>query len=39
MIASGTIGDRLGRKKLMLGGLAVFAGGSLLGALAPNTDS
>jgi EmrB/QacA subfamily drug resistance transporter len=38
LIASGTIGDRLGRKKLMLGGLAVFAGGSLLGALSPNVD-
>ena len=39
MLAFGTLGDRLGRKKIMLGGLAVFAAGSLFGALAWNTES
>ena len=34
MLAMGTLGDRLGRKRVMLGGLAVFIGGSLFGALA-----
>ncbi len=34
MLAFGTLGDRVGRKKVMLGGLAVFAAGSLFGALA-----
>lgn len=37
MLTGGTLGDRYGRKRLMLGGVAVFAAGSLLGALAPNT--
>ena len=36
MLAAGTLGDRLGRKKVMLFGVAVFIAGSLLGALAPN---
>jgi EmrB/QacA subfamily drug resistance transporter len=35
MLVGGTLGDRFGRKKLMLGGVIVFAAGSLLGALAP----
>ena len=38
MLLGGTLGDRLGRKKIMLGGLLLFAAGSLLGALAPNPD-
>ena len=38
MLLGGTLGDRLGRKKVMLGGLILFAAGSLLGALAPNPD-
>lgn len=37
MLAAGTLGDRIGRKKVMLGGVAVFATGSLIGALAPTT--
>jgi EmrB/QacA subfamily drug resistance transporter len=39
MLAFGTLGDRLGRKKVMLGGLVVFIAGSIFGALAPNTES
>jgi EmrB/QacA subfamily drug resistance transporter len=38
MLIGGTLGDRLGRKKVMLCGLLLFAAGSLLGALAPNPD-
>jgi EmrB/QacA subfamily drug resistance transporter len=36
MLGMGTLGDRFGRKRLMLGGVVVFIAGSLLGALAPN---
>ena len=36
MLPAGTIADRWGRKRLMLIGLVLFCGASLLGALAPN---
>jgi EmrB/QacA subfamily drug resistance transporter len=39
MLGAGTLGDRLGRKRMMLGGVAVFVAGSLLGALAPNINT
>ena len=39
MLAMGTLGDRLGRKRVMLGGLGVFIGGSLFGALAPTVST
>src|SRR5580698_5718045 len=38
MLLAGSLSDRFGRKRLMLGGLVIFAAGSLLGALAPNPD-
>jgi DHA2 family multidrug resistance protein-like MFS transporter len=34
LLSAGAIGDRFGRKLALMGGLAVFAGGSLVGALA-----
>jgi EmrB/QacA subfamily drug resistance transporter len=36
MLAFGTLGDRLGRRRVMLGGVVVFVAGSILGGLAPN---
>jgi EmrB/QacA subfamily drug resistance transporter len=39
MLAFGTLGDRFGRKRVMLFGVAVFVAGSVFGALAPNTGS
>ncbi|HET9091105.1 MAG TPA: MFS transporter [Acidimicrobiales bacterium] len=36
MLPAGTVSDLLGRKKVMLTGVAVFCAGSVLGALAPN---
>jgi EmrB/QacA subfamily drug resistance transporter len=36
MLLGGTLGDRIGRKKIMMIGLALFAAGSLLGALSVN---
>jgi EmrB/QacA subfamily drug resistance transporter len=38
MLSFGTLGDLFGRKKVMLGGVAVFCAGSVIAALAPNTD-
>ena len=38
MLAMGTVGDRLGRKRVMLTGVAIFTVGSVLGALAPNVQ-
>jgi EmrB/QacA subfamily drug resistance transporter len=35
LILAGRVGDIVGHKKIIIGGLAVFAGGSLLSALAP----
>ena len=34
MLSFGTMGDLLGRKKIMLGGVAVFCAGSVVAALA-----
>ncbi len=39
MLAFGTLGDRLGRRRVMLMGVGVFVAGSVFGALAPNTPS
>src|SRR5271163_5045308 len=38
MLSFGTIGDLLGRKKVMLTGVAVFIAGSVIAAVAPDTD-
>ena len=37
MLTGGTLGDLLGRKKVMLAGVALFSGGSLFGALASSS--
>src|SRR5262245_14596393 len=34
LLSAGAIGDRFGRKGALLGGLAIFAGGSVIGAFA-----
>ncbi len=39
MLAFGTLGDRMGRRKVMLAGVTVFVAGSIVGALAPNTET
>ncbi len=36
MLAAGTVSDLVGRKKVMLAGVAIFCVGSVIGALAPN---
>src|SRR5579859_4378723 len=36
MLMGGTLGDRFGRRTLMLVGIGIFCAGSLLAALAPN---
>jgi EmrB/QacA subfamily drug resistance transporter len=38
MLSFGTAGDLLGRKKVMLAGVAVFCAGSVIAAVAPTTD-
>lgn len=36
MLAFGSLGDRIGRKRVLLGGLVVFVAGSLVSSFAPN---
>lgn len=38
LLSAGAIGDRFGRKRALMVGLAVFAGGSLIGALADTAN-
>jgi EmrB/QacA subfamily drug resistance transporter len=38
MLIFGTLGDQFGRKKVMLSGVILFCGGSVVAALAPSTD-
>ena len=38
MLAAGMLGDILGRKRIMLAGVAIFCGGSVMAALAGNVD-
>ena len=38
LLTAGAIGDRFGRKEALIGGLAVFAAGSLLGAFADSSE-
>ena len=38
MLAGGTLGDLLGRKVIMLAGVATFCAGSVVAAVAPNVD-
>ena len=38
MLTGGTLGDLFGRKKVMLGGVALFCAGSVVAAVAPDTN-
>jgi EmrB/QacA subfamily drug resistance transporter len=38
MLTGGTLGDLFGRKKVMLAGVAIFCGGSVMAAVAPGTS-
>ena len=38
LLSAGAVGDRFGRKRALMVGLAVFAGGSLVGALADTSN-
>ncbi|HTU37922.1 MAG TPA: MFS transporter, partial [Acidimicrobiales bacterium] len=38
MLAAGMLGDILGRKRIMLAGVAIFCGGSVMAATAHNVD-
>ncbi|HEY3940997.1 MAG TPA: MFS transporter [Acidimicrobiales bacterium] len=38
MLVFGSLGDQFGRRRVMLGGVALFCAGSLLAALAPSID-
>ena len=38
MLAAGMLGDILGRKRIMLAGVAIFCAGSVASAVAPNID-
>jgi EmrB/QacA subfamily drug resistance transporter len=38
MLTGGTLGDLFGRKKVMLAGVAIFCGGSIVAAVAPSTN-
>jgi EmrB/QacA subfamily drug resistance transporter len=38
MLAAGALGDILGRKKIMLAGIAVFCAGSVIAAVSPGVD-
>lgn len=39
MLTMGTLGDRWGRRRLMVAGIVVFCAGSVLGALAPDATT
>ena len=39
LLTAGAIGDRFGRKEALVGGLAMFAAGSLLGAFADSSEA
>jgi EmrB/QacA subfamily drug resistance transporter len=39
MLTGGTLGDLLGRKRVMLAGVAIFCAGSIVAAVAPDTNT